>query len=102
MRLVLFDPASAWGRAGLHSGDELVSVNGKPAATWPAFRSILVNSRIGDTLRVEVRRAAGRYATTIVLPGYDQPTVRLEEVSAPTAAQRALRAAWLGVTPERR
>lgn len=99
LRLVLFDPASAWGRAGLHSGDELVSINGKPMATWPAFRSVLANARIGDTLRVAVRRGAKPFTTTIVLPGYDRPVVHVEEVEKPTAGQRSLRTRWLGGGP---
>ena len=99
IRLALFDPETAWGRAGLHSGDELVSINGNPTATRPALQAILGSARIGDTLRVEVRRPAGAYTTTIVLPGYDRPTVRIEEVTAPTATQRAVRAGWLGVPP---
>ena len=99
IRLALFDPETAWGRAGLHSGDELVSINGKPIATRPALQAIFGSARIGDTLRVEVRRRTGGYTTTIVLPGYDRPTVHIEEATAPTARQRAVRTGWLGVPP---
>ena len=93
-RLLIFDPESVWGRAGLHSGDQLVSVNGAPMATPEEFRAVLGRARIGDTMRVEVMRPSGPWRTTVVMTGYDRPVVRIEEVPGATERQRALRAAW--------
>ncbi|HEY0348610.1 MAG TPA: hypothetical protein VGC60_10705, partial [Pyrinomonadaceae bacterium] len=39
LRIRLLDPASAWGRAGLHTGDRLVSVDTNPVTNASDFRS---------------------------------------------------------------
>ena len=95
VRLILTNPGSAWGRAGLHSRDRLVSVNGKPVRTWPEFRVLLTQSRVGDTLAFEVRRAAGPFRTTVTVTGYDRPRVRLVNISNPSPAQLRLREQWM-------
>src|SRR5216117_1606566 len=59
VRLVISDPSSAWGRAGLHSRDQLVALNGVAVATWPELRAKLQSLHLGDTVRVQVRRPAG-------------------------------------------
>src|SRR6185503_758059 len=41
LRLRLTNPASAWGRAGLHTGDRLISVDGQRVATPTDFRAWL-------------------------------------------------------------
>src|SRR5205814_1460411 len=40
LRLLITDPNSVWARAGLHTGDQLVSVNGVEMKGWPEFRQI--------------------------------------------------------------
>jgi predicted metalloprotease with PDZ domain len=93
------DPASIWARAGLHTGDQLVSLNGVTATTWREMRVMFGNLKLGDTVRVEVRRASGAYKATVVVAGYQQPTVRIEEIPAANARQQELRAAWLRGQP---
>lgn len=99
IRLVMTDPTTAWGRAGLHAGDELVTINSRSMDTWPTFRSVLSSARLGDTLHVVVRRDGAPLQTDVVLTGYQRPVVRLEEVAGATAAQRALRERWLSGAP---
>ncbi|MEP6691509.1 MAG: PDZ domain-containing protein [Gemmatimonadaceae bacterium] len=94
-RLQLTNPASVWGKAGLHTGDRLTSVNGGPIGTWPALRALLGKLKIGDTVRVEVARATGAYRTTVVIAGYERPNVRIEERPGATTAQRERRTSWL-------
>ena len=95
LRMLVSNPASAWGRAGLHTNDQLVSVNGRAMATWPELRALLTSAHIGDTLRFEVARPAGVFHTNVVVSGYDRPVVRIEEIATATARQRAVRAGWL-------
>lgn len=94
-RVRIRDPQSAWGRAGLHTGDVLVSVNGAPVPRWLDFRRMLSAMKVGDNVPVVVSRD-GREATTIVtITAYMQPSVALEELSNVTDQQRRLRAEWL-------
>lgn len=99
LRLVLTDPTSIWGKAGLHTGDRLVSINGTAMTAWPEFRSRLVGLGMGDTVHLEVRRPAGPFRATVVVTGFDRPVVRIEEVAGVTAEQRALRTRWLRGEP---
>lgn len=99
LRLRVLNPASVWNRAGLHTGDRIVTVNGAPPADMTDFRRVIGSLRIGDTVRVEVARASGVFGATVVVSGYDRPTVRLEELPGATANQRSLRLRWLAGEP---
>ena len=90
VRLVINNPASSWGKAGLNSRDRLVGINGVPVKTWPELRAKLQALRIGDTVRVEVARASGPFVATVVVAGFERPTVRLERLPNATLAQRRL------------
>ena len=89
LRLVINNPASAWGRAGLHSRDRLVGLNGAPVRTWAELRAKLQALRLGDTVRVQVQRAAP-FEVTVVVAGFERPTVRIERLPNATVAQRRL------------
>lgn len=93
--LRLHDPASAWGRAGLHSGDRLVALDGRPIASWSELRAALGRLRIGDTVLVDVRRGTAPVRATVVVTGYRQPVVRLDTIPGATPAAKALRERWL-------
>ena len=95
MRLRLTNPASAWGRAGLHTGDLLVSLDGNPIATTADFRSWLGKLKIGDTVRVEVARDGAVSNVAVVVTGYDRPTVKIVEIANATPTQRRLRMQWV-------
>jgi predicted metalloprotease with PDZ domain len=94
LRLRVTDPASIWGRAGLHTGDRLESANGKPLRTWPELRGFLLGLAIGDSARIAVRRPAGVFEARVKMQQLQQPVVRIEPVEGP-ARQRMLREAWL-------
>jgi predicted metalloprotease with PDZ domain len=89
LRLVINNPASVWGRAGLHSRDRLVGLNGAPVRTWTELRTRLQALRLGDTVRVQVQRAAP-FEATVVVAGFDRPGVRIERLPNATLAQRRL------------
>jgi predicted metalloprotease with PDZ domain len=95
LKLRLTNPASAWGRAGLHTGDRLASLDGHPVTTTADFRFWLGTLHIGDTARVEVRRDGVTSPVLVLITGYDRPTVRIVEIADATAAQLRLRARWL-------
>ena len=93
--LRLHDPASAWGRAGLHSGDRLVAVNGRPAPSWSDLRSVLSRVRIGDTVVMDVRRGRAPIRARVVVTGFRQPAVLLDTIPGASPAARRLRERWL-------
>ncbi len=95
LRLRLTTPASAWGRAGLHTGDHLVSLDGHPVATSTDFRAWLGKLDVGDTPRVEVMRDGAVSQVVVSINSYDRPTVRIVEIADATSEQQRLRAQWL-------
>jgi len=99
LRLRLTNPASAWGRAGLHTGDRLVSLDGSAVATTMDFRSRLGKLHIGDTARVEISRDGAVSRVAVLITGYDRPTVRIEELADATSEQLRLREQWLTAAP---
>jgi S1-C subfamily serine protease len=90
LRLIVTNPASIWGRAGLHSRDPLVSIDGTPVATWSDFRARMQRLRLGDTVRVQVRRTFGPFEATVIVAGFERPTARIERLPNATLAQRRL------------
>lgn len=92
--LKIWFPATAWGRAGFHTGDRVEALNGVPIRDVAAFRSALGRLRIGNTLDVAVRRGAERIDRTIVVAGYDRPRVQIRALAEATPAQRALFTRW--------
>lgn len=95
LRLRVTNPNGVWGRAGLHTGDRVVSVDGQPVATSTEFRTWLGKLRVGDTASVEVARDGGTSKVSLVITGYDRPTVKIEEIADASSEQRKLRAQWL-------
>jgi predicted metalloprotease with PDZ domain len=84
-----------WGKAGLHTGDRIVSVNGSAVNKWPAFRNVLRNLAIGDSISISVQRGDQKLSKVIVVTGYDQPDVTLRQIARPSEKQERIFRAWL-------
>jgi predicted metalloprotease with PDZ domain len=93
-RLVVSNPNTPWAKAGLHTGDRIVTVNGAPARSWMEFRRILQRIRVGDTTRVEVERAGKRLTVNVVNAQQMRPLVRLEQIAGAPASAARLRTEW--------
>ncbi|HEX3168359.1 MAG TPA: PDZ domain-containing protein [Chitinophagaceae bacterium] len=94
-RMAISNPTVVWGRAGLHTGDIVKSVNGKPLTSDLDFRSIQRNAKIGDTIVVEVQRQSGVQKINVLLTGYQQPVVQITQMPAITEKQRRLYEQWV-------
>jgi len=90
LRLVISNPSSIWGRAGLHSRDRLIGINGAPLRTWSELRAKVQALRLGDTVRVQVQRPSAPFEATVIVAGFERPTVRIERLPNATVAQRRL------------
>src|ERR1041384_237327 len=85
--LLISNPASVWGCAGLHAGDRIALLNGAVAGL-DSVRTLFRRLRIGDTVRFVVSGPAGRRDVVVVVAGYDRPTVRIEDL--PGAGERQI------------
>jgi predicted metalloprotease with PDZ domain len=95
LRIAVSDPASAWGRAGLLTGDEIVAMNGHPITTAASLHNVLDSLRIGDRARVEVRRAGAPVTAVASITGDEHTMVRLEDLADVTPRMRRMRGVWL-------
>ena len=97
--LLINNPMSAWGRAGLHTGDRVITINAQPIATLRDLRTALLRARIGDTVIVQVQRPNGPVRASVVVTGYTYPRVRLVERQDATPLQRQRRERWATAAP---
>jgi predicted metalloprotease with PDZ domain len=94
LKLSVADPTSAWGRAGLATGDTVVAMNGDPVASQAAFRAMVTRLAVGDSATVLVRRGIDR-TFVVHVTSYDRVRVRLDDLPSLTPAQRRARTRWL-------
>ena len=95
LRLLVWDPRSIWVRAGLHTNDRVVSINGNPIRTWAEMRAVLGPLKMGDTVRFVVARPTGKFETAVTVAGFETTRTSIEERADATSQQKALREQWL-------
>ena len=98
--VVLRSPTSnsALYQAGLERGDQLVAFDGQALDGPQSLQKLLSQHRPTDVVAVTVRRRAGGTEATVQLPLADAPELLVqpvEQAGKATAAQQALRTAWL-------
>ncbi len=95
LKLRITNSNSAWARAGLRTGDRLVSANGKVIADWPAFRNRLRTLKIGGTARLTIARDGVEKIVEVPLKPFEVPSARLIGLENATARQIRFRDAWV-------
>ena len=87
--------STSWARAGVRTGDKLISADGKPIADWNEFRTWLRTLKVGDTARLLLSRNGIEKVVNVPLKPFDVPSVRVVEVENATPKQIRLRQAWM-------
>lgn len=98
-RFMIDDPRSAWARAGLHTGDVIVSINGTATPDRRAAITAIRSLHVGDRARVELVRDGRPMTVEVAVGGYERTRVAFEDLPTVTPAQRAARARWLAAAP---
>lgn len=94
MSLGIMDPLGSWGKASLHTNDLLISMNGKLIKNYDDFHSVIQPLKIGDTVRVVVKRSSGIFQTDVFINGYKVPVVQLSRINSISGAQQKLWESW--------
>jgi len=95
VRIGITNPASLWGKSGLHTGDIIKTINGKTLAAAADFRPIIRNAKTGDTVLLEVERPTGIVKINVLILGYQQPVVHIMQKPATTGKQQKQYEQWL-------
>jgi predicted metalloprotease with PDZ domain len=95
LRFGIIRPTGAWAAAGLHSGDELIAVNGRAVTTAAEFRRLLTTFDIGEHVKIAYTRGGRRAEADVMMDAYVLPRVTLLELPGATPEQLARRAKWL-------
>jgi len=93
-RIGITNPQSCWGKAGLHTGDIIKSVNGVTIRMRNDFRQAIRGTAIGDTVAIEIQRSAGIVKINVVISGYQQPEVHIQHLPNATQKQERIFAQW--------
>ncbi|GAC1483404.1 MAG: PDZ domain-containing protein [Gemmatimonadaceae bacterium] len=99
MRVMIGDPSSVWAKAGLHTGDEMVSFNGAAIDSLADLRRAIRAVRLGDVVPVSIVQSGKPALVNVRVTGYDRVRVRIVEVSGATPRQRQRRRLWLSASP---
>jgi len=94
MRVWISDPASVWGRSGLHTGQDLIAFNGAQVDSFPDFRRAVRSIRIGSEVPVDILDAGKPRRILVSVPGYSRTRVRITEDPSATSAQVERRRVW--------
>lgn len=95
IQLVVGNPASAWYRSGLRTGDVLRSFNGKPVGSSGDFFSVVRGIHIGDTVVVQIERKGAEMRVPTVVTSYQRARVRLVDLPGASDVQKGRRARWM-------
>jgi predicted metalloprotease with PDZ domain len=93
------DPSTIWGKAGLHTGDEIVAFNGAAIDSFPDFRRAMRTIKLGDVFPVSIVRGQTTSLVNVRVTGYDRVRVRIVDAPDVTPAQRERRRLWLIASP---
>jgi predicted metalloprotease with PDZ domain len=91
----ILNTESVWAKAGIRTGDTVVSADGEKIAGWQDFRAWLRRLKIGDTARLVISRDGNTRAVEVAVRGFDRAVVHITELKDATAKQLLLRNAWL-------
>jgi predicted metalloprotease with PDZ domain len=78
--LILTTPAGCWAKAGLHTGNVILSINDQPIKTRQIFNDMVNNLKIGDKVVMQVKRADGIQKIVLFLTGYQVPVVQITKI----------------------
>lgn len=95
VKLRIIDPSGCWGKAGLHTGDVIVTMNKSAIKTVNDFRQIIRGFQIGDIVIIEIQRPTGLVQMKVAVSGYKQSIVHIEDINETTIRQQNLHTAWV-------
>jgi len=98
VRIYIYAVPTAWWRAGLRTGDDLLTVDGETIVSAVQFRALLAQRKLGDSLVVQYLRKGVKEQTTVHLTSYDVVNVELKDLPHPSPLQQEMLRRWIAGT----
>ncbi|HEY9165339.1 MAG TPA: PDZ domain-containing protein [Candidatus Kryptonia bacterium] len=98
VRIYIYGVPTAWWRAGLRTGDDILAVDGQQIGSADQFREIIAGKTLGDSLVIQYLRDAKPEQTTVHLTSYELVKVDLDEIPNPTLRQQEMLKLWIAGT----
>jgi predicted metalloprotease with PDZ domain len=95
VKLAITDPSGLWGKAGLHTGDVIVTLNQSAIKNRDDFWQKIRRFQVGDTALIAVQKPAGISKKRVIVQGYKRPVASIKEKNGITQRQRKLGTAWM-------
>jgi predicted metalloprotease with PDZ domain len=89
------NPNNCWAKAGLNTGDTLLSLNGKPLENQRDFFRKIRSVLYGDTVAVQTKKGGTAISRKVIVGGYNRTIVHLVEISPLSMKQKILKKQWL-------
>jgi predicted metalloprotease with PDZ domain len=93
-RLAITNPESCWGKAGLHTGDLMISFNGQPITGTASFFTLIQNLHIGDTVQLTIKSQDKVHAVAFQLTQYQEATAEILPLAQTGSRQNLLLKEW--------
>jgi predicted metalloprotease with PDZ domain len=90
----IMNSESTWAKAGIRTGDRVVSADGRPITTWSDFRGWLQGLQIGDTAKIIIRRDGADRTLEVPIRGFERASVKISQIDGATPRQQRIRDAW--------
>jgi predicted metalloprotease with PDZ domain len=94
VRIGLRNPESCWGKAGLHTGDKVVTLNNLPINSIPSFRKIQGSLQVGDKAEFMINRNSEIRKVVVTVQGYEVPAAHITSIGKSTSKQKKLFKVW--------
>jgi predicted metalloprotease with PDZ domain len=89
------NPESCWAKAGLTTGDIILTVNEKPVTSTQDLEQVVRNAKIGDRITMKIQRHSIQSLVNVTVTGYQVAVVQIQELSARTDKQKQLLQSWV-------
>lgn len=93
-KIILTDPESCWGKAGLHTADKIISINNNPDINNRTFRNIQRSLSVGDKVEFMVEHNLKIKKIVVIVSGYNVPNAHITSLKNPTVKQQKLFNDW--------